>query len=154
MPKRYSYRRYYGSRDKYSVEQTAGNLLLGNSDYDGAITVVPPADVQGMRKVKHITISLSNTTQSGSTDCYWALVYVPAGTSPSALNISTSGGNMYEPNQYVMSCGLFEFSGGPLRISSPLARNLNSGDQVALLIHSTSVGAHIGYVCRYAITLQ
>ena len=41
---------------------------------------------------------------------------------------------LYEPNQFVMSSGVLDFSGGPLRIRSKLSRNLNSGDRIALAL--------------------
>ena len=62
---------------------------------------------------------------------------------------------MYEPNQFVMNCGVFDFSGGPLRITSPVSRNLNSGDSIALIMSNPgSAATTISYVVKYAVTLQ
>ena len=142
-------KRSYRPRDKYSVEQTAGTLTT-NTLGDGGVTVVTPNAIQGMRKVKHLTISLA---QNGSGQgVFWALVYVPSGTSASTLHIDDT--SMYEPNQYVMGCGIFDVDAGPMRINCPLARNLNSGDSVALVVHSTTPSTSYGYVVRYAVTLQ
>ena len=149
MPKFYRRRSYRGSRDKYSVEQTAGTLqtdALG----DGGVTVVIPSTIQGMRKVKHLTISMAQNT--AGTGLFWALVYVPQGTTANKLNIDDT--TMYEPNQFVMNCGIFDVDAGPMRISTPISRNLNSGDSIALVLHSTSANASFSYVVRYAITLQ
>ena len=62
---------------------------------------------------------------------------------------------MYEPNQFVMNCGVVDPSAGPIRFSSPVARNLNDGDSIYLLIRNVLANS-ISYqaVVRYAITLQ
>ena len=148
--KRRHYRR--GNRDKYSVEQTAGNITL-TSGQQTNIQVVSNSSIQGMRKVKHLTISVGGISGQGIDEgsCFWALVYVPQGTQPN--NMSLVGSNMYEPNQFVMNCGVFDFSAGPTRISSPLSRNLNSGDSIYLVV-VPNVNVNMGYVVRYAVTLQ
>ena len=155
MPKYYRRVVSRGSRDKYSVEQSAGTVAVDATSGNGGVVVVPPSTVQGMRKVKHLTISMA--TPSATTNpsvLYWALVYVPQGTTASTLQID-SGGSMYEPNQFVMGCGVFDFDGGPLRVRCPLSRNLNSGDQIGLVVHALPGGAYTyQYVVRYAVTLQ
>ena len=141
------------NRDKYSVEQQAGTLSVpvGNQAY---ATVVPDSSIQGMRKVKHLTVTMGDNT-TGALCFYWALVYVPQGTNPSALNL-TGGVGMYEPNQFVMNCGVADLTAGPARIHSPVSRNLNSGDRIVLIVANTSTetDAAFHYVVRYAITLQ
>ena len=155
MPRYHRRRSYRGSRDKYSVEQTAINVSLSDPATTVSSVVVPPSDIQGMRKVKHLMIHM----QSGSTSfdgVWWALVYVPAGTTPSVLNITT-GQPLYEPNQFVLNCGVFDFTSGPVRVSTPLSRNLNSGDAIVLLTRqatTSTTAQNIHCVVRYAITLQ
>ena len=39
---------------------------------------------------------------------------------------------MYEPNQFVMNCGVVDPSAGPIRFTSPVSRNLNDGDSIYL----------------------
>ena len=153
MGRKYYRKSYRGSRDKYSVEQNGGSLVL-NSSGNGGVTVVPSSPTQGMRKVKHITVSMANVaaTSAASTSLYWAIVYVPQGTTANTLQLD-SGSTLYEPNQFVMSCGVFDFDGGPLRIHCPLSRNLNSGDSIALVCYGTGTHA-FNYVVRYAVTLQ
>ena len=145
-----------GSRDKYSVEQQAGVLEIPGSSQAYA-TVVPDSAIQGMRKVKHLTVSLAcddSSTGNGSPYSYWCLVYVPQGTPVSNMNLTGSSG-MYEPNQFVMNCGVADFSAGPVRFRSPVSRNLNSGDRIVLLMSNPVTGARqFNYVVRYAITLQ
>ena len=153
MGRKYYRKSYRGSRDKYSVEQNGGSLVLGATG-NGGVTVVPPATTQGMRKVKHLTLNMANVanTSAASTSLYWALVYVPQGTNANTLQLD-SGSTLYEPNQFVMSCGVFDFDGGPLRIHCPISRNLNSGDSIALVCYGTASQA-FNYVVRYAVTLQ
>ena len=76
-----------------------------------------------------------------------------------ALNIATAGatpGSMYEPNQFVMNCGVIDPTAGPIRIYSPISRNLNDGDKISLLIRPTLDGAAtiVSLCVRYAITLN
>ena len=81
---------------------------------------------------------------SAESNLFWALVYVPQGTTAGALNIATAGatpGSMYEPNQFVMNCGVIDPTAGPIRIYSPISRNLNDGDKISLLIRPTLDGA-------------
>ena len=156
MAKGYKRRYYKGSRDKYSVEQQAGSLEIPASSQAYA-TVVPDSAIQGMRKVKHLTVSLAaddSATGAGSPYSYWCLVYVPQGTTPNTMNLTGTTG-MYEPNQFVMNCGVVDFSAGPVRIRSPVSRNLNSGDKIVLIMSNPVSGVRtFNYVVRYAITLQ
>ena len=147
-------RRYYrrGNRDKYSVEQTAGTVTT-NTAGNGGVVVVPPATIQGMRKVKHLTITLGSGQSGAASVFYWALVYVPQGTAANTINVDDN--SMYEPNQYVMNCGVCDLDAGPQRIGTPLSRNLNSGDNISLIIYNSSgTAVSFRYVVRYAITLQ
>ena len=144
-----------GARDKYSVESTTirtttgGQIIAGV--YQATANVVPASPTQGMRKVKHLTISL--TTVDGVTALFWALVYVPEGYSVNPLN-TNPGASLYEPNQFVLNSGIVDPSAGPIRISSPLSRNLNSGDSIWLVVGTGSTGNEVSGVVRYAITLQ
>ena len=115
MPKvYYKKRRTYSGRDKYSVEQRAGYLEIPAAQQAWAV-VVPDSSVEGMRKVKHITVSLAHqeVTTEYSGIAYWALVYVPQGTTPNTMTLSGTT-SMYEPNQFVMNAGVVDFPGGPV----------------------------------------
>ena len=152
MPYRRPYKRArYGKRLKYSIQQRAFSFL---ADVGGSTqqVIVPPTTVEGMRKVKHITINLS---ADGDTRFYWALVYVPQGETVHAINLTSTAG-MYEPNQFVMNCGITDTNAGPIRYYSPLARNLNDGDAIYLVVLPTNVttGPTITGTCRYAISLH
>ena len=139
-----------GGRDKYSVEQQAGSVSATGAQQTN-IAVVPSTAIQGMRKVKHLTVSMSSA-DAQLESCFWALVYVPQGTAPSTMSF-TGGTGMYEPNQFVMNCGVMDLTAGPARIHSPVSRNLNSGDSIYLLLVPLSSGL-VNYVVRYAVTLQ
>lgn len=147
-------------RNKYSIEQksfqeSANTTLPVNSIYQDTFTIVDSTTLQGMRKVKHIMCNLTITGSTGSdaiNPLYWAIVYVPQGTSVGALNLNNS---LYEPNQYVMNCGVIDPSAGPIRFTSPVARNLNSGDKIELVVGKTSASAATySGVFKYAITLN
>ena len=156
-------RRYYrsGNKDKYSVEHTSfiSRLTVGTTN---SVSIVPSTAIRGMRKVKHLTVSLSNSSSDDNlAGVRWALVYVPEGYTPQAFNIPTLENpsvDLYAANQFVMSCGVVDFTAGPARIRTPLSRNLNSGDQIVLLLSPFFVGGtgnlDVSGVVSYAITLQ
>ena len=155
------------NRDKYSVENTVVLTPSSNSwtvvpavsgvtqsSKQFSIPIVPAADVQGMRKVKHLTLSFSSASDVRL--CY-VLVYVPEGYDPNPIRVPNLGyaTSLYEPNQYVMSSGTLDFSGGPLRIRTPLSRNLNSGDSIHLILAQWDEGnVAVSTNVKYAITLQ
>ena len=150
MPRRY-YRRYRRTKRKYSVEQRALQFNLAASTTT-AVVVVPSTVTQGMRKVKNFTVNLVSVSDT-TVPIYWALVYVPQGTQAGSLNITNVGISLYEPNQFVITCGISDPTAGPIRFYSPLSRNLNSGDAIYLLVanQSTDVPSVCGTV-RYAIS--
>ena len=152
MPYRKRYYKRVSNPDKYSIEHTVFNgtspTTSINSLYQSDTIIVPATLTQGMRKVKHLTISLGS---SGTTSWYWAVVYVPYTQNPSALN-GTSGGALYEPSQFVMGCGIIDLDAGPNRIHIPLSRNLNQGDSIHLILGSTGAGYTFNGIVQYAIT--
>ena len=99
----------------------------GSDDATAKVEIVPASEIEGMRKVKHLTVSLATEVDQGA--FYWAIVYVPHGTTASNLNVNIVTGTtgMYEPNQFVMNCGVIDPSAGPIRFTSPVSRNLNDG---------------------------
>ena len=156
MPYRRPYKRArYGKRDKYSVQQKAVELGVTAEDVTAKAEIVPGSDVEGMRKIKHLTVSVASEGDVGP--FYWAIVYVPQGTTPGNINVGATGASgMYEPNQFIMNCGVVDPSAGPIRFTSPVSRNLNDGDSIYMLIRNTNTAASAVYTCvvRYAITLQ
>ena len=138
------YNSYRGSRDKYSQENTlvSGQLtnvqtdpvsIVEGYEYQTVQTVIAATEVYGVRKVKHIKFSWR-----GASDCIFAVVYVPHGTSPNYLAQLAHPGQMYEPSQFVMLCGQLDSSAGPVLRTVPVARNLHEGDQIVLLFAATT----------------
>ena len=93
MPRRY-FKRTHKS-DKYSIEITnfrtdelnnwidiPGDGTVTVNSKQTNFTIVPPADFEGMRKVKHLTISIGNITANANAPLYYVLAYVPQGTEP------------------------------------------------------------------------
>ena len=169
MPRRY--RKRIINRDKYSIEQT--NFItptsiewpvvtapseLQQDSYQYSIQIIPASTDQGMRKIKHLTISMANYRgTSDSASLFYAIVYVPQGYQPQHITVPASGaaGSNYQANQYIMSSGVIDFSAGPTRIYSRLSRNLNSGDAIYLLL-ATPFGTQDAWMAQvsYAVTLQ
>ena len=149
MPRRYRYKRYFGNKDKYSHETTniqtpymSSWTLVPSSDASIApsrqftIPIIPPTDVQGMRKVKHITASFTCDNKTYNNVVYYYIVYVPQGYQSQPVSVPAIGNavNGYSANQFIMGSGVLDFEGGPCRIRSPLSRNLNSGDSIVLIL--------------------
>lgn len=128
-----------------------------------AVTMIPASDVQGLRKVKNFTISISQSPTTNSqgvvqfaSSFIYALVYVPAGTTANAITIGSgnAAASLYEPNQNVICSGVCDSASGQLRISSRLARNLNSGDSIALVFRPTHTTGTEGNNTRASVTLN
>jgi len=149
------YRRPYkrargGKKIKYSVQQKAFSFVADGGTSTSQV-IVPPTTLEGMRKVKHLTVNLTSMTES---TFYWVLAYVPQGTTAAAINLTSTAG-MYEPNQFVLNCGIIDTNAGPIRLSTPLARNLNDGDAIYLIVlPNTGSNVSIYGTVRYAISLQ
>lgn len=157
MPRRYR-RRTYIRRPLKTVKYSNETSSFVNSPTGAAtdsmfrfqpLILIPPVDVQGTRKVKNVTLRMAANSSSTST-FIWALVYVPDGMSPQSIETSTTNEfeSLYEPNQNVIMSGLLtptlwkqgqniaDCSITPSTYRSRLARNLNSGDAICLLIAS------------------
>ena len=168
------YRRFHrkvANRDKYSIEQTVvqtdivTNWATVPHGQDATLQdskqidfeIVPPVDFQGMRKVKHLDLTVSNDAND-TVPLLYALVYVPHGVDISPIRFPAPGyaNTLYHANQFVMACGVLDFGAGPCRIRCPLSRNLNSGDRIVLICASAVLQLASKYIfnVRYAITLQ
>lgn len=142
---------------KYSNETTALNLtqtVPADQPKSLEAVVISPLNSQGTRKVKNFTLSLATNFEFG---VYFALVYVPQGTeAPDFVVVRNEIKSLYEPNQNVIMSGIFNHS-SPIRIRSRLARNLNSGDSVSLLLfveslnqqHELVVQGNLNYAICY-----
>ena len=147
-------RKYNGSRksNRYSIERVLLNVVGVDPiyNYDPAdeqshppegelptvnygLPIIDPTTVQGIRKMKNLTITFTSKTTSLY---FYSIIYVPQGHSVSTISLPDSGhaSEVYPANQYVLSSGWLSFTGGPCRIFTPLARNLNSGDTIYLVL--------------------
>jgi len=165
MARYYRRRRIYRKKNKWSIEQRPG-YIAGNGwsnatdtylNKQALIPIVNATTQEGVRKAKNISISLA-TPQSALSNAafYWALIYLPEGQTANELS---STGQLYQPSQYVIGSGIVSNEQGKLRITSRLARNLNQGDSIYLLIgtnstflqNSTDASYRFNYLVRYAI---
>lgn len=181
MARRYRRRhRYTVSRPlkttKYSSETYATLLDLQattqNTHATFSVYLIPNAigGVLGTRKAKNFTLRLcaketriiTNTETSFTrATIAFALVYVPEGTLPSVVQFgsASSAASLYEPNQNVILNGIID-SNQTYSFKTRLARNLNSGDQVALLLYdlmnvdsaNTTISTPVAVTCNYAIS--
>jgi len=53
-----------------------------------------------------------------------------------------------------MNSGLVDPNAGPVRFSSRISRNLNSGDRIYLVVELQPANIAVKGVVRYAVTLQ
>lgn len=130
---------------KYSNEtycqSVPSTIAASNWNNSLFINLVPATQTAGMRKAKNFTLSMQYT--SFEAPVAFALVYVPQGQNPSELNRaawaaqSTAPTSLYEPNQNVIMQGLLPPEcNGRQEFRTRLARNLNSGDTVYLVLRA------------------
>ena len=145
--------------DKYSIQQKASVASIA-ANHTSVVDIVPATTTEGMRKVKHLTCNLTQVVAGGSS----------AESNPSGRSCMSSGDNcrvtqhrncratpssMYEPNQFVMNCGVIDPTAGPIRIYSPISRNLNDGDKISLSsVLLLMEWLQLSLCVRYAITLN
>lgn len=177
MPRRYKkYRRSYKSfkMAKYSNETFCSEIELSSDTLgERAVSIcyiVPETNTLGTRKVKNIKLSFNieqlqvidqnQNATAHDARIMFALVYVPEGTAPSVPvlgqgNIATS---FYEPNQNVIMTGICD-NHQIYNFKTRLARNLNSGDSIALVFlqldkveeANTTYVTPVTFNCNYAI---
>ena len=89
-------------------------------------------------KVKNFRL---NIVFASSVTVLWGLVYVPEGLPIGTLNtgapVTSPADSLYEPQQFLIASGIYSSAAsnsgtnaGPLRVWTPLARNLNPGDGI------------------------
>lgn len=173
MPRRYTRSGRYTRRVKtvkYSNETYNFTGIYtapdANVKQDWSETLISAIDQQGVRKCKNFELSLTggafqpaNPQQQGDAvqaPIFFALVYVPQGTEPSKINIGAPDGaaSLYEPNQNVIMAGVWPGDlTAPFIKKTRLARNLNSGDRIVLVMSSPPFGAG-QYSKTLAVTLN
>lgn len=160
---------------RYSSETTSLNVtdqisannmptIPANLPNAKGMTLVAPAQIQGTRKVKNMTLSVASTGNTVPLLC--AVVYVPQGTLASDLTPgpnNLTGASLYEPNQNV----IMQFVMNPIGqggegsnvqvFRTKLARNLDSGDSIVFVAvpaasSSTAQNVTIVGTFNYAIS--
>lgn len=156
VPRLYKSRYYQGA--KYSNETIAFNVGTVTNTVAGTafpwtegepsqcgVTIVPATNVLGNRKVKNFQIKITCT--GNDNPIIGCLVYVPEGTNVSKPLVTGMSQSLYEPNQNVISsfvipaqcerdaqADITDFNSPVVvNVSSRLARNLNTGDQIKLI---------------------
>lgn len=135
--------KYRKAKVRWSRENVGIAITLpsqaANGVYQGGNPIVSPITSQGTRTVGRFDITVPVSLAKSSSEIYWALVYVPQGTTPNALFATTGSptGTLYEPNQYVLASGISDNGAGPIRIRSRIMRILHSGDQIVLILGAT-----------------
>lgn len=157
MAFRRRYARRAGRKNKYNINTTTWQWIpstewanVSGTLYYCAKDIVPASTVGGTRKVKRFVINMC--LPPGSTEIHWwALVYVPEGTVASKPSLSGEG---YQPSQFVISQGMLT-SNTPVRINSPMSRNLNQNDKIVLVIWhdfgDVAANVSLGGFLQYAL---
>ena len=163
--------RWYRRYNREEVDPS----LAGQHHEHGVVAELPPDRVQSrcsenqrgsytvgpVMKVKNFRL---NVVFDSSVTVLWALVYVPEGLPIGRLSTSVSAGSqddaqaLYEPQQFIIASGLYSSVGtggssaGPLRVWTPLARNLNPGDGVFFVWKALTQASGVGtfFTLNYA----
>ena len=162
MARFYRKRRFYRKKNKWSIEQRPGfvtgagwsTTADGYLNRQALIPIVASTQQEGVRKAKNMTISLATGSNTGNSNYpyYYALIYLPEGQTANELQ---SQGQLYTPSQFIISSGIVTSEQGKMRITSRLARNLNQGDAIYLLLgtNNNNLGSNsrFDYLVQYAI---
>lgn len=159
--KRTTKRAYKTIRYSNETVSLASDITL-NTDPVKATTqhfaLIKSTDVQGMRKAKNFTLNIACDSPE---PFQWALVYVPQGFPEKSLTIDigvNSSASIFEPNQNIIMSGTTWYNCPQNKFTTRLARNLNSGDAIYILLrqlvlHSEPAPIHFYCTLNYAITL-
>ncbi len=164
MVRRYR-RRYRRSRPvktvKYSNETSSAMFDVSTTQGQTNVTLIPAAEITGMRKAKNFELRIINNAQSA---VGFALVYVPENTEIKNLTYGTSDAStsLYEPSQNVIMSGFLSYGSSYTNaqvFKTRLARNLNEGDTIALCVKPFSSldggdATQIAVTLNYAMTFN
>lgn len=142
---------------KYSNETFNATVDFSLQSNQQAVTpLITSIDAQGTRKAKNFTLRF---VFAGDIPLMFALVYLPQGQQAGTMTFGTveQPASLYEPNQNVILAGYIPPSSNQApTFRTRLARNLNSGDSIILIIRavgSTAItDAHLGIMLNYAIS--
>nr|QIR82179.1 capsid protein [unidentified] len=141
----------HSQKKNYQIMRPYFNVTAAGQN--GYQTVISPATVTGVRKVKNFSIEFSSPSQG---IVVWALVYVPSGYSPNALTLTGDDvTTLYQPTNNVIMAGMYDPQdpGNTARRFTRLSRLLKAGDGLALVYSSQSDPPNFRVVLTYAIAL-
>lgn len=162
MPRRRRIRAYRLGRPlktvKYSNETICSKFDLdfgSSAANDAKVILIPKIEAAGTRKAKNFTLSIEHFNYPFPV--VFAVVFVPEGTVPSGLTIADPDtlSSLYEPNQNVIMTGIIPaIQNAPYTRRTRLARNLNNGDSIGIVLHP--LAKESGQTARYstAVTLN
>ena len=143
------------SHENVGVMFTTPSEDTVNGLYQSGTIIVPAIQSQGARTISGLRISFSLHGEE-TNPIYYALVYVPEGETAKSLFQKTgqvNSGSVYEPNQYVMSCGVVDPDAGNHVSTSRISRRLHSGDFISLIVGSAGplqmVSGIVSYFIKY-----
>lgn len=148
---RRSYRRSRPvKRMRYSAECSLIRASFTSAVTQVNVPIAPVENVQtsvfGMRKAKNFTLTLASNVPTAIGNAaivefalvYWPQVYATAPQTfvPTLADLPASGNavSLFEPNQNVIMQGIWTLSESSYRGFTRLARNLNSGDTLVLIM--------------------
>lgn len=140
--------------------------------YTHKMCIIPSTLVQGVRRVKNMSIDLvlGNSTSGASAAAasdptllpgVFAVVFNPEGLNPNDINESTQGGGgeysgiitqAYYPEQNLMMIREIHPNAGSVHINIPVNKNLNSGDSIHLLLKLPTPSGPGGTTPEYCTT--
>lgn len=157
--KRNGYPRYISKGMKYQFVPFCIEALLGSGERVEQV-LVPQSTVQGIRKVKNFNFNVTTNIQF---PVLWAIIYLPEGGDIQQIKPNTNAGKegnpdarktfveLFAANQWVIGCGTC-ISGAVQTFKTRMARNLNGGDSVWMILWSANAdGGYINITGNYAI---
>jgi len=125
--------------------------ISAGSSFEADGVLIPSVANQGTRKVKNFDLQFMY--ENLPFPVAFALVYVPEGQEASSLTLSVSGtpASLYEPNQNVIMSGILPPSAtNTIHYRTRLARNLNSGDTIQIVLKGIANAAEAADFGFYA----
>ena len=154
------------SKKNYQVQNRSANLKFNNDNLlqkNSSVTfnVIPSINIQGVRKVKNFTINIEGDfhkegdIKDKSYVINYMLIYHPSGLNIPAITIPAQiPGELFKANQYIILQGILTPLNNKIQYSK-LARNLNSGDSIDLILinpsSTTDLAGNILCNLNYAI---
>lgn len=130
--------------DKKFANVSIASLVEVQSNTDIIPAMTYPGTVTGLRWNLNI---IRSTGAAAASELKWVIAILPAGTTPSALNMTTAG-SLYDPEQNVLAygTGLSWNVGDPQQVftgDTSTMRKLKAGDKLIIAFLGTAARAHV-----------